>query len=322
MKKIHLILPSLSLCLFFNAAYAGTVGAPNHTAEAYASLLYLQPNADNLRYAVFVSGNQPYHQSWYNQTINPAYSPNFDIGFNYSAEDTGYNSALSWLHLDTSDSASKQANESIQNATVEFVGPSYDVGPLVFGIKHAESTVKFAFDSILINAGRSIQPLPHLRINVFGGLDLLRIKQTITTVFGDYQGAEPTAYSYGLPADPAFSFQTQNVSTYLGIGPDLGLDARYQRDNGLGVAGSFLGTVTVGSVSSKDSFKSTSTRLNLLGVNPSQQFLTTPNATQVVPGVDGRLSVFYDYQGPKVSKLTLDGYSCEREHRFLSIVNT
>jgi hypothetical protein len=208
-----------------------------------------------------------------NQTINPAYSPNFDIGFNYSAEDTGYNSALSWLHLDTSDSASKQAKQSIQNAIVEFVGPSYDVGPLVFGIKHAESTVKFAFDSILINAGRSIQPLPHLRINVFGGLDLLRIKQTITTVFGDYQGAEPTAYSYGLPADPAFSFQTQNVSTYLGIGPDLGLDARYQRDNGLGVAGSFLGTVTVGSVSSKDSFKSTSARLNLLGVNPSQQFL-------------------------------------------------
>jgi len=265
-------------------------------------LLYLQPQNHVLDYAVFVSGNQPFHQSWHYQTIDPSYSPGFELGLNYNMQDVRYTSALHWTHLNTSDSAFKQANQGTDLATLEFVAPTFEMSPPVFGIKRADAKATFGFDSILFNVARIIDRGSNVQTKVFAGMNLLRIDSTLTTVFSDYAGAEPTFYSYALPADPAFRFQLKNTSNYLGVGPDVGIYTQYKLDKvtpGFGVLGQLLGSLTVGTLQVSDKFTSNSARLNALGIGTSHQEITVPNVTQVVPAADGRLGLFYNYEGRK-----------------------
>src|SRR6185295_5340072 len=104
------------------------------------------------------------------------------------------------------------------------------------------------FDRVIVNAVKWVEVSPHLQAQFFGGINLLRLNQTITTTFGDYAGSPATSYSYALPPDPSFSFQTQNESEYLGMGPDLGLGVRYTTDSGFGLMGEFTGLLTAGTM--------------------------------------------------------------------------
>ena len=70
----------------------------------YLETLFLQPNSDNLIYAVFVSGHQPLHQSWHNQEIKPGFSPAFELGYDYYFDHSDYNLSINWLYLNTFDS--------------------------------------------------------------------------------------------------------------------------------------------------------------------------------------------------------------------------
>src|SRR5207253_3487410 len=129
------------------------------------------------------------------------------------------------------------------------------------GIKHVDSTVNFDFDNVLLDFGKMADYGSHIQARLYGGIDILKLNQTITTTFGDYAGCPATAYSYALPPDPSFSFQTENVSKYLGAGPGLGLDLRYTTNSGFGILGDVLGMLTVGTIKTQDNFTSTSARL-------------------------------------------------------------
>ncbi|MDF1827041.1 MAG: Lpg1974 family pore-forming outer membrane protein [Legionellaceae bacterium] len=323
-KSLNFFLGGL-FCLVQPHAFAGTVGtAPVNKADIYASLLYFQPNSNNLNYAVFVSGLQPLYQSWHYQSINPDYSPGFEVGGNYTFSNALYQASVDWVHLNTRDSSFKQASQSTTLATVEFVAPPFEQSPPVFGIKRADSTAAFNFDSIELNVGRMFEHQHHsqLRAKLYGGLNVLRIKQTLTTVFSDMQGSPATPYSYALSPDPSFSFQLKNTSDYVGVGPDLGINIAYTVTHGLGVLGDFVGTLTAGNVRVKDQFTSTSARLTALGVGVSQQEITVPDATRVVPGFDGKLGVFYNYFGKNIPKLTFEvGYRFAAYINAISTVN-
>ncbi len=262
----------------------------------HLTALYLQPSSNNLKYAVLVSGNQPYQQSWHNQSVNPDFSPAFDLGFNYIFPHSTYDVSLDWTHLNSNDSSSTQASTSTAVATVEFVAPPYDVGPGVFGIKRGESSVNFNFNNVTLNLNKTYMYDSNLQIKLSAGIDVLRIKQNINTTFSDYAGSPPiSGQAYALPADPNFYFETENASKYLGIGPDVGASFAWDIMNGFGFAGDFLGTLTAGSMQAQDNFISNSTRLIALGISPSTQEITAPTTTQVVPGFDARLSAFYKH---------------------------
>ena len=192
----------------------------------------LNPYSNNLKYATFVSGTQPYYQSWHYQEIKPAYHSTFELGFNYAIPHTSYSASVDWTHLDTNDSSSKQATTNTDLTTVEFVGPPYEMSPPVFGIKHVDSSVNFNFDSVLLNGSKLVEVDSHFLARFFGGIDFLKLNQTLTTTFSDYAGSPPTPYSYPLPPDPSFSFQTKNLSKYFGAGPDIGLSLRYKFSSG------------------------------------------------------------------------------------------
>lgn len=295
----------------------------NNKSFFYFNLLYVKLTSDNLKYATFVSGAQPYDQSWHYQAIDPSYHPAFDIGFNYAFSCSPYSAAIYWTHLYSNDSDSKQANTSTALATLQFVGPPFEMSPPVFGIKKVEAQVNFEFDNILLNAARLIDYADHqVALRLFGGLSILNVNQTLTTTFSDYAGADPTPYSYPLPPDPSFSFQLQNTSRYLGVGPDLGVSLEFRTSSGFGVMGQFLGQLTVGTIQTKDNFISKAHRLTLVGIGTSHQEITAPNATQVVFGADGKLGVFYSYLGKWIPEFTIEaGYRMATYLNAISSVN-
>lgn len=295
-RKISTLFYSLLLSSTCGIAFAIPNAITTNKTSFHLSGLYLQPGSDNLKYAVFVSGHQPFQQSWQYQEIKPGYSPGFELGLRYPFPQSEYNASIDWLYFDSNDSNSKQASERVDLSNVQFVAPPYDVGPAVFGIKRANSTVNFNFNSIQFNIGKMLEYCPLIQVRIFGGLNALRLKQNIKTTFSDYAGSPPIpTQAYALPSDPSFYFITKNTSTYTGIGPDLGINVKYEIMNGFGIGGQFLGTITAGSIHAKDNFTSSSSRLKTLGINPSHQFISTPDTTQVVPGVDSNLSVFYTH---------------------------
>jgi len=275
----------------------------------YIGFLYIQPSSDNLKYATFVSGTQPYYQSWHYQEIKPDYHPAFELGFNYAVPCTVYSAGGNWTHLNSNDTSSKQASTNTDLSTVEFVAPPYEMSPPVFGIKRADSKVNFDFDGVLLNVAKLVEFDSHLNARFFGGIDILKLNQTVTTTFSDYAGSPPTPYSYPLPPDPSFSFKTENTSKYVGAGPALGMNVQYKIGSGFGILGEFLGLLTAGTIKTEDDFTSTSARLTEIGIGTSHQQITSPDATRVVFGADGKLGVFYTYQGIAIPNLTIEvGY--------------
>lgn len=301
----------ITLSILSTSTLADIAPAPaDNNSNFHFSALFLQPGSNNLKYAVFVAGNQPYSQSWHNQIIDPGYSPAFEIGFNYGIPQSLYNASIDWLYLNTNDSSSKQASQSTDISTVQFVAPPYDVGPAVFAIKRANSTVNYNFNSVLLNVGKIYDYNSNLQMRLFGGLNLLRLTQTIKTVFSDLAGSPPVAtQAYALPADPAFYFQTKNTSQYLGAGPDLGVNIQYKANNGLGVIGQFMGVLTAGSMNAKDNFTSASARLMALGNTTSRQEISVPSSTEVVPGFNSKLGLFFDHSWRNSLNLSIEaGY--------------
>jgi hypothetical protein len=277
--------------------------------DLYAELVYLQPSSENLKYAVFVSGDQPYHQSWHYQSIDPAYSPGFELGANYYLAQIPVLSTLSWLHLNTSDSSFKQASENTDLTTVEFVAPAYDVGPPVFGIKRADSTAKFNFDSVELKGSKLLLKSNKFKAKLITGVNVLHVHQNVTTVFSDYAGSPATPYSYALPPDSLFRFETRNISKYWGGGPEFGLNVRYSAYQGFSLVGQLIGSITAGRRSVVDNFYATSTRLANLGISPSYQAITAPNSTEVVSGFDAKLGLLYRYLGKKMRHFSIEaGY--------------
>lgn len=280
----------------------------NKTSLSF-SLLYIQPSSNNLKYATFVTGLQPYYQSWHYLEISPNFHPAVELTFKYAIKDTLYNFGATWTYLNSNDASSKQTSTGTDLGTVEFVAPPYEMSPPVFGIKHVSSKVNFAFNNLLLDFGKIVVYSSKFHARYFGGFDIFNLNETVTTTFDDYAGSPATDYSYALPPDPSFMFQTENVSKYLGAGPAIGASFEYTMDSGFGFMGDILGLVTAGESSTRDNFTSTSSRLTANGIGVSHQQITSPNDTQVVLGADAKLGMFYKYRGKKLPDFTLEvGY--------------
>lgn len=300
---MHYSKASKAICFFIGGLSCSTVFADiqkeaplNKKHDFYIEALFLQPNSDNLKYAVFVAGHQPLKQSWHNEEVQTDFSPAFEIGYRYHFPESAYGLSISWLYLNTFDSAHKQASENTDIATVEFVAPPYDVGPAVFGIKRADSTAHYNFNNVKLNVEKVFQHTSNFHTKVFAGANVIRLYQTVKTTFSDMAGSPNIpGQAYPILPDPLFFFETTNSSTYTGAGPDIGINLQYEANNGFGITGEFLATLTAGSISSKDQFKSASTRLRLLGITTSQQEITAPTTANVVPGLDTNVGLFYKY---------------------------
>lgn len=298
-------LGSIALC-FSMFAHAGTMaGIP--LFEITGSWLYLKPMSNNHTYAYYVAGEQPYSQSWHAQSVNPSYSSAFELDFFYHFPESLLNANVDWIHLDTSDSASKRGNQSTDFATVAFVGPTFNMGPQVFGIRRADAELRYDYDDVAINLEKIfVLSEEWLSAKIMGGVNSLYLRQSLSTTFSDFVGAT-TPLTFPLPADPNFSFNIHSVSKFMGAGPDLGLHGQLNLFKGLSIIGTGFVSLNVGSTSVQENFQSTSTELINNGIAISKQQITTPNKTQVVPGFDGKLGLMYQIKNKWISDFRVEG---------------
>lgn len=301
-KKMILPIALLSA----SAVYANEIN--KNTLEVQLGWLNLKPMSNNHTYAYYVAGTQPYYQDWHAQSINPSYTSAFELGLAYAITPNFFNTSIDWMHLSSSDSGFKQGNQTTQVANIAFVAPPFEMSPPVFGIRRADAQLKYNFDDIALNL-ETLFGLYNGRMSakIIGGINVLRVKQIFTTTFSDLVGAEPTPYSTALPADPSFSFQLQSISDFTGLGPNLGLSGQLEIMSGLSIIGSASGSLNVGTTSVQENFTSTSATLTQKGIGVSQQQITTPNKTQVVPGFDGKLGLIYQFQNKRMPNFSLEG---------------
>lgn len=289
----------------------------NYATEIQAGWLYLKPMSNNHTYAYYVAGTQPYFQDWHAQTVNPSYSSAFELGLLYTIKESLFNASIDWIHLSSSDSSFKQGNQTLQFANIEFVAPPFEMSPPVFGIRRADAELNYNYNNIAVNLEKIVaHSETWMSAKIIGGVNLLRVKQTMSTTFSDLVGAEPTPYSSALPPDPSFSFDIQSISEFTGIGPDLGLSGQLEIMKGLSIIGTAVGSLNVGTTSVQENFTSTSATLTQKGIGVSKQQVTTPNKTQIVPGFDGKLGLIY-----QVKNKSIPHFSVEAGYRIISYLN-
>ena len=250
--------------------------------EVSASLLLLQPQSGNLVYGAKVTPFPFVAPHWEDQSINPDFSPAFNIGVRYDFG-CGADTQLSWTSLNTHDSASALGNPTLtvvpgQGAFfLQAVGPPFLIGPpppftYATGIAHSD------FDSVTWDAGLTLSAGSHVRMRFFAGLEGARVSQSLS---GDFVS----------PAS-VIAFNDTSKSIFTGIGPRLGLDMNCscgQFDFLLGMAGAML----LGGTQSRMDFTTNSPTVmqNGLAINP--QSLTSQDGTRVVPSIDAKLGCSY-----------------------------
>lgn len=276
--------------------------------EVQLAWLNFKPMSNNHTYAYDVAGKQPYYQDWHAQSINPSYASGFELGLQYTFQPDIFNASVDWMHVSSNDSSYKKGNQTLQFANIEFVAPPFEMSPPVFGIRRADATLHYNYDNVAVNLEK-IFATSHswMSAKLIGGINILRLKQTVATTFSDMVGAEPTPYSTALPPDPSFSFQLQSISEFMGAGPDLGVSGQLEIFKGLRLIGTASGSLNVGTTSIQENFTSTSATLTQNGIGVSKQQVTTPNKTQVVPGFDGKLGLIYQFRNKSVPNFSIEG---------------
>jgi hypothetical protein len=241
--------------------------APRHF-EFNASLLFLQPGAGNLEYGTLVSPLPALTPHWNNESLTPKFSPAFRVGARYMP-DPSNDIELNWTHLYSTTNGSFSATGS------QMVGPPYLIGPESGMYSLANGNVSFAYDSVKFDGGHTFCADCPFQLRVFGGVEAARIGQNLTGSFQSSDGAASNGY-------------TTN-SLFTGAGPRLGLKGQYDL-NSVQFIGEFAAAGLIGTSQSRINITTTSPTLT-----GNSQYLSSPNATQVIPSVDAKLATAYNF---------------------------
>src|ERR1700733_9856310 len=240
--------------------------------EVSGSLLFLQPGAGNLEYATLVSPFPLPTPHWTDQSLTPNFSPAFRVGLRYiSSESNDIQS--DWTHLNSS------AQASVVGAADQMIGPPFEVGPTASVYQKAHGSVNFAFDSANLDAGHTFCADCVFQLRVFGGAEFARIKESVN---GTYESLD------GLT-----SGSNTTESVFTGAGPRVGMKGQYAMGN-FEFFGEAAGAGLIGTSQSRINFSALSTAAPGLA-QPNNQYLSSPNATQVVPSFDARFGTVYAF---------------------------
>jgi len=256
---------------------SATPVVPRPHFEVSGSLLYLQPSAGDFNQYAEVANPFPVPSPfWTNQSIDPKYSPAFNVALRYMPTATD-DIAVNWTHLRATDNASVAANSS------QFVGPPYSIGPpagVAFTGGTANGSLQSQYDAANLTAGHTFCVDCPFALQVFGGVQYARLGETLTGTFQD--AATATSHSY------------VSNSLFNGAGPRLGLKGQYAFGN-FQVFGEAAGSGLVGTSKNSINFTTVSPGLAALGIATNYQSLTSPNATQVIPAFDAKVGTAYTF---------------------------
>jgi hypothetical protein len=267
-----------------NAIATFNICVPKSSAafETSASLLFLQPGSGNLVYSTVVNPFPFLTPHWSDQAVNPRFSPAFNIGMRYIF-DNGCDIQLDWTYLNAFDNASTQVAHPIALGQtsgppdIQALGPSFLIGPpLPFA--SANALAHFTYNAVNLDAGLFLCAGRHVALRTFAGIQGARISESMSTNF--------------LSADQIFSFTDVPKSSFMGVGPRLGIDLRYICGN-FNLRGALGGATLIGGRQNSIDFLTSSPTGAASGLAPNTQFLTSPASTQVVPSIDAKLAASY-----------------------------
>lgn len=255
--------------------------------EASATILLLQASNSNPIYATVTHPYPDLTPHWNNRAIDNDFNPAFNVGVRYLLEGGG-DVRLGWTHLNSFDNGSTVSTFPLPEAVgipppnlppqTQSINPPYLVGPpLPFAI--AEGVMHTAYDAVDLEAGPTFSS-GSWRLRAFAGAQYAHIGQRLSTNFRTFSGA--------------FTFRDVADSLFNGAGPRGGLDVSCVAGN-FELLGGFAAMALIGRRESSIEFLSSSPQTLASGIPLNMQSLTSPNTTQVVPGIDARLGAGYSF---------------------------
>jgi major outer membrane protein len=270
------------------------ISGPHQTFELYFSVLFLQPSASNLHYAVQAIPLSIDSPNWSVFDLHPRYYFGFDIGGKAMIDDTGIHIMLRWEHFRSSTSTLTQV--SSQN----MIGPFFEIGPDASTYKQAQGEVRFHVDEVSVALSKCIDFGERWSTNFFGGLNFASIQQSLFSYFSD-----------------AASNITRTIQTpigFRGAGPQVGIDAAYSIFRQLFLVGKMQASLLVGRMQNHTTYVSTSPILALLGLpSPNNQSTSVQKRMQVVPALQENIGISYAFStwGEQVAITVGAGYQAQ-----------
>lgn len=240
-----------------------------HRFEVSGSLLYLQPGAGNLEYGTLTNPLPAVSPHWNNQSLKPDLSPAFAVGARYMI-DGANDVAVRWTHLNAS------TNGSFFATPTQMVGPPYLIGPESLDYKNAYGGVRSTYDSVSLDGGHTFCAECSFQFRVFAGVEFARIRRTLTGRFQSTDGVAYHAYA--------------NESSFTGAGPRFGMKSQYALGDF-----QFISEVAAAALIGNTESRIDMTTMNGNLAEPTNQYLASPKAVQVIPSLNGKLAAAYTF---------------------------
>ena len=217
------------------------------------SLLFLRPGADNLGYATITTFLPVQNPQWAVQTLNPQFQPGFSVGAQYAFPCSGKDIRVNWEHLRTSDAASVAVSDPATQWVSPFnqTGPSTSEGANVVGVFHLKGTqaqVNFDYDMVNIDVGQTVNIGSNTQVRLFTGLGWVRLREQLISTFYNDPNIVPVPPVIAVPDPLLRSISLNNMSTYTGLGPRLGLTTAHNLSHGFTFVGQLSGAILAGLV--------------------------------------------------------------------------
>jgi hypothetical protein len=247
---------------------------PSTLFELQFSALFLKPSSSNLYYGIETLFLPILSPNWNILDIDPKYRFGFDLGFRTLFNELDTNLAVNWIRFHSSHTNSTQASST------NFVGPFLEVGPTSSFYKQATGNVKFHFDEVNVNYGQLVS-FGELDTNFFVGVGFVQIKQKLSTLFTSTNGN--------------FTRTITDPSSFIGGGPQVGLDFCYCIIDDLYLTGNALITLFSGKLKNQTTFSSTGTNFATFTVpSPNVQTITVNNRFQLIPALEEKIGLAYE----------------------------
>lgn len=257
--------------------------------EIFGEALFLQPNGSSLYYAAQATPldqsipggavNEAVSPDWKIFELSPNYTPAFKVGGKalFSATNTALE--LSWERLRSDKKASKTLSSTADGGTL-MIGPIFDIGPNSAAYTHAHGKVSFEFDAANLTFGQSFCAFKRLYPTVYAGAGFTRIQQSLHSSYSS--------------ADGASTRKIQSKSTFIGAGPQVGLNFDYRIVAGFFFTGSSSIGLMIGESKNTASYQSTAPYLAAQGIpQPNDQHTSIPNRVQLIPAFEEKLGFSY-----------------------------
>jgi len=270
------------------------------TNEYTVSALFLRPSG-NTDYAVLVNPFNPsvadpgLSPHWVEKNVTPDFNAGFSLNFRHIFPNSGNDTNLYWARLRTSDTGTFPVDRRVPPYT-QFTGPNWDIGPDGATTHAANGKVKFSYDVLNVEVGKSVNFDPNLRTRFFTGVSGVWLMQQN---YANFTGTDPV---YG-----PYTFDITTQSKYNAAGIRLGIDGEYQGMYHINPVGLLAGTLFVGSQQPANNTKSTGGGTTAHGIPVNYQSIQHSSYIQVVPALDAKLGLKYSRSFSNDRLFTLEG---------------